>query len=98
MATVYTVPDLLQLTMSMFIHPDAWVGVSTPGRMAPQRAAQRAFCPKCITTDVVVTAKLKAALREPRASLYLFPTYDELCGVRYDHAGPKCEQCKGPKS
>ncbi len=97
MATVYVVTDLLSLTMALFRYTDAWVGVTTPGRAAPQRAAAVAHCGKCVETSAVTTSKLKAALRTPGAQFYLFPTYDDLCQARFDVASPKCATCGGPK-
>lgn len=97
MATAYIVTDMLSLTMAMFQHTDAWVGVSTPGRMAPQRAAAAAHCSNCVNTSSVANAKLRAAMRSPGAQFYLFPSYADVCQARYDVANPKCATCGGPK-
>lgn len=97
MSTCYTVGDMLSLTMAVFQYPDGYVGVSTPGRMAPQRAAASPTCAQCVSVDAVAGAKLKADLRATGSQVYLFPTYEDLCRVRYDVAPPKCRICGGPK-
>lgn len=97
MSTCYTVGDMLSLTMAQFQYPNGFVGVSTPGRMAPARAATKPTCVACMSTNAVANAQLKAELRASGSQVYLFPTYEDLCGVRYDVASPKCRICGGPK-
>ncbi len=96
MATVYTVGDLLQLTMAMFQYPDGMVAAGQSGKKGPVRAAARPICAKCVVANPRAFRELKVLAREGN-TIYLYPTYDDLCDVRHDVAGPKCIYCGGPK-
>lgn len=97
MSICYTVADMLSLQVALVQYPEGWFGLATPGRMAPQRAAMQPYCGKCLTTNNVAYSRFKRSIGE-KDLMHLFPTYDDLCGTRYDVASPKCTICGGPNA